>query len=238
MIRTTLSCNPRALARFIPASLALVVATVLSCGDASSQESVPDPFAKWEKDIAAFEAQDAATPPPSGQVLFVGSSSIRGWDLKESFPELAALNRGFGGSEVADTLHFAGRIVIPYRPKQVFLYAGDNDISNGKDAHDVFEDFARLAELIETRLPGTELVFIAIKPSISRWKLWPEMRRANDMVAGYARAKAHVKFADIAPVTLGSDGEPDPALFKEDGLHLNAAGYKAWAGVITAFLKN
>src|SRR5579859_3047551 len=57
---------------------------------------------KWEKDIAAFEASDRTNPPPKDCIVFVGSSSIRFWSsLKEDFPGLPVVNRGFGGSELA-----------------------------------------------------------------------------------------------------------------------------------------
>ena len=215
----------------------VALASLVAVTPLNAQDS-ENPSTKWEKKIRAFEENDAKAPPETGQVLFVGSSSIVGWDLKKSFPYLKALNRGFGGSEVADSLYFADRIIVPYKPKKIFLYAGDNDIKKGKSARTVFDDFVKLAELVSTKLPDTELVFISIKPSISRWKLWPEMRRANDMVAGYARAKSNVSFADIAPATLADNGKPDPALFKEDGLHLNAAGYAAWNEVLKPFLKD
>jgi lysophospholipase L1-like esterase len=220
-------------------ALSQVVFSALSILSATAQDTRPKPTSeKWEEKIKEFEAKDAAFPPAPGQVLFVGSSSIVGWDLPKSFPDLKALNRGFGGSEVIDSLFFADRIILPYKPMKIFLYAGDNDIGNGKSTRVVFDDFVKLAEWIEAKLPETELIFVAIKPSIKRWNLWPEMQRVNDLVAGYARAKKNVSFADITTATLGDNGQPDPTLFKDDGLHLNAKGYAAWNAVINTFLND
>jgi lysophospholipase L1-like esterase len=220
---------------FSISAIVLLASAAIGILPSIAQDS-PAPFSKWDEKIREFEEQDKKSSPAPGQALFVGSSSIVGWNLAKSFPGMATLNRGFGGSEVADSLYFADRIILAYKPEKIFLYAGDNDIGNGKSAQKVFDDFVKLAQLIEEKLPETQLIFVAIKPSIKRWNLWPEMQRANDMVAGYARAKSNVHMADIAPATLGKNGEPDPGLFKEDGLHLNPAGYAAWNKVILPFL--
>ncbi|MCB1095586.1 MAG: hypothetical protein KDN22_08445 [Verrucomicrobiae bacterium] len=229
----------------IQRSLSLRLLSLLAAGQVAfftlalqAQDTAAPSSPKWEEKIKAFEEKDAKSPPKPGGVVFVGSSSIIGWNLPESFPDLNALNRGFGGSEVVDALFYADRIILPYKPTKIFLYAGDNDIGNGKTALTVFDDFVMLAELIEAKLPEAELIYVAIKPSIKRWKIWPEMQRANDLIAGYARAKSKVSFANIIPATLGSNGEPDPTLFKDDGLHLNKKGYAAWNAVIVPFLND
>ncbi|MEO1837018.1 MAG: hypothetical protein ABGZ49_16175, partial [Akkermansiaceae bacterium] len=67
---------------------------------------VPITYAKpkdWEPSIKAFEEKDKASSPPKDPILFLGSSSIRGWNLKTSFPDRLTMNRGFGGSELSDS---------------------------------------------------------------------------------------------------------------------------------------
>jgi len=194
-----------------------------------------NPFAKWEKSIAAFEKADQQNPPPSNPVIFVGSSSIRMWDLDKSFPDFKKLNRGFGGSTIADSIHFFDRIIQPYQPKLIILYAGDNDISKGLSPHEVFKNFKTLAKKIVTSLPGTPLIFIAIKPSIKRKKLWPEMKQANDLIAAYCAQKSSLTFADIAAPMLEQNLSPD--LFKKDGLHLTDKGYALWQKVLMPLIK-
>src|SRR5205823_12260276 len=123
----------------------------------------------WESDIRRFEEQDRRSPPPSDQIVFVGASMIVRWDLKKFFPDLIAINRGFGGSEMIDSLHYADRIVIPYKPRIVVVYAGDNDTAQGTSPEEVAKNFELLAEKIHTALPRTKIIDISIKPSFARW---------------------------------------------------------------------
>jgi len=200
------------------------------------QASKPSPSTRWEADIARFERQDRAQPTPRGAVLFVGSSSIRLWDLPRFFPDVKAVNRGFGGSEVADSLYFADRIILPYRPKTVVVYAGDNDIAKGKSAAQVARDFDQLVARIHEELPESRIVYIAIKPSVKRWEMIDEMRQANRLILETAAADPRLIFVDIDEPMIGADGRPRPELFQDDGLHLNDAGYKLWTSLVAPHL--
>ena len=126
---------------------------------------------RWEKTIQGFEQRDREQAPPKGEILFVGSSSIRFWDTDKYFPDLKVINRGFGGSQVADSVEFAHRIVIPYAPRIVVLYAGDNDIAAGQSADDVLRDMKEFIRTAREVLPDTRIGYVAIKPSLARWKL-------------------------------------------------------------------
>src|SRR5690606_31638453 len=108
----------------------------------------PSPFARWEKAISAFEEQDRKSPPPKGAVLFVGSSSIRLWNLEKSFPHHSTINRGFGGSQIADSVHFADRLILKHEPKVIVSYAGDNDISAKKSPERVASDFQSFVKVV------------------------------------------------------------------------------------------
>lgn len=193
---------------------------------------------KWEKDLVAFEEKDAASPPVKGGVLFLGSSSIRKWKLGESFPGLDAINRGFGGSQIADSVEHFERLVVPYAPRMIVFYAGDNDIGKGKSPEVVLEDYVAFTGKVREVLPETEVVFIAIKPSRKRWELWPTMAVANGMIRGYSRSDERLHYADIAaPMLEGAGGgAPGEGLFEEDGLHLSVAGYAMWAEVVRGYL--
>jgi lysophospholipase L1-like esterase len=192
---------------------------------------------RWAPQIAAFEAEDAKSPPAPGGVLFVGSSSIRLWDLKQSFPDAAAINRGFGGSQVADVLYYVDRIVLKYKPRLVVLYAGDNDIAGGKSAEQVVADYRQLVAAIHAKLPRTRILFLAIKPSLRRWALVSEMRKANRQIRRIASDEELLGFVDIDAPMLGDDGRPRPELFRDDGLHLNERGYQVWARVLRPLLE-
>ncbi len=187
---------------------------------------------KWEEDIAKFEAKDKESFPPEGAVLFIGSSSIRGWDLEKWFPNHKTINRGFGGSQIEDSLYYAGRIVIPYKPGTIVFYAGDNDIAKGKTPKQVFWDYQAFVKKVHDALPDTEIIFVAIKPSMKRWELVDKMRKANYSIREWSNNYPYLKFLDIDSPMIGADGKPKKELFAEDGLHLNEAGYKLWSGLL------
>lgn len=187
---------------------------------------------RWENEIQAFERQDAKHRPAENAVLFVGSSSIRLWKLDESFPDLNAINRGFGGSQLADAVHFAERIVIPYRPRLVVLYAGDNDLAAGKKPEQVLADFKQFAAKVNAALPETRIAYLAIKPSIKRWSLVDRIRETNAAIEQFISGDKRLTYVDVFQPMLAADGQPRPELFLADGLHLNAEGYKLWASVV------
>ncbi|MDF1656527.1 MAG: GDSL-type esterase/lipase family protein [Verrucomicrobiales bacterium] len=208
--------------------LFLITFLALTTGISAQEASL-----KWESSIAGFEARDAKSPPEENTILFVGSSSIRMWDLNTSWPESPTVNNGFGGSTLADSIHYFDRLFTPYAPAAVVLYAGDNDINKGLSPEEVAKDFKTLASLISDQFPETPVIYIAIKPSEARWKLWPEMKQANDLVASLCQKNAHWHFADIAaPMLKGREGAPQSRWFIEDGLHLSRYGYEEWTGIV------
>lgn len=199
--------------------------------------SEPPPPESWESDIQAFESTDRAQPPPRGAVLFVGSSSIRLWaTLAQDFPEVDVINRGFGGSEIADSTHFADRIVVPYRPRQIVLYAGDNDLMNGKSPAQVAAAFEAFVARVRRDLPGVRIAFIAIKPSPARAHLLDGARAANERIRRIADADPRIDYIDVFTPMLDADGRPRDELFVDDRLHLNAAGYALWRSRVAPFL--
>ena len=192
---------------------------------------------RWESSIATFEEADKKQPPAPGGIVFIGSSSIRGWrTLKQDFPNHPVINRGFGGSEIIDSIHFADRIVLPYKPTHILLYAGDNDMSRGKTPATVLSHFKQFAKSIHDKLPKARVSFITIKPSLSRWKLADKMSEANDMVIDYCKSDDRLEVIDIWQPMLGDDGRPRRELFVGDGLHLNAKGYALWTKVVAPYL--
>ena len=192
---------------------------------------------RWESAMVAFEESDKENSPPKGGVLFVGSSSVRMWKtLAEDFPGQQTINRGFGGSEVSDSIHFADRIVLLHKPRLIVMYAGDNDISRGKTTKEVYADFKKFVKLIRKELPKTRIAFIAIKPSLKRWELSGEMKQANQRIKKRCDGSKMLDYLDIWTPMIGDDGKPRPELFAEDGLHLNEQGYALWTSVIRPFV--
>ena len=193
---------------------------------------------KWTAAIDKFTEADKTNPPPRDAVVFVGSSSIVKWtSLAKDFPDLKVINRGFGGSELGDTLHYADRIVIPYRPRAVVVYAGDNDLNAGKTPEIVFADFKALVAKIHAKLPQTRIVYIAVKPSPSRWKIKDKGEKTNALIAAECAKDPRLRFVDIWKPMLNEKGEPRPDLFVKDMLHINEAGYAIWTPLVAAALK-
>jgi lysophospholipase L1-like esterase len=166
-------------------------------------------------------------------VVFVGSSSIRLWpNLQADFPGVDVLQRGFGGSELADAVHYAPRIVLKYRPRLVVLYAGDNDLANGKSPESVFRHYKEFVAILERALPDTRIAFISIKPSGSRWSLVDKVRATNAMVREYAARDTRQIYVDVFTPMLGPDGLPREELFVEDKLHMTSKGYALWRDLL------
>jgi lysophospholipase L1-like esterase len=194
---------------------------------------------RWEPAIQKFEEADKVSPPPQNAIVFIGASSIVRWNLRESFPELGAqaINRGFGGSLAADSTRYADRIVIPYKPRMVVFYAGDNDVEANHTPQQIADDFTAFERKVHAALPETQIVFISIKPSIRRFPWIEQIKGANALVKQYCATHPHLTFVDIVPQMLGSDGKPRKELLVEDGLHMSPAGYKIWNDALRPILQ-
>ena len=193
--------------------------------------------ARWEKEIRAFEEADKAEPPPKGAALFTGSSTIRLWKtLADDFPGHKVINRGFGGSQIADVTYFADRIIVPYEPKQVFLRAGGNDVHGGKLPGEVAADFAEFVRVVHGRLPDAEIVYVAVSPAPSRWGENDKYVALNKAIREMAVNMSRVSFVDSYDVSLTPDGRGRPELFVADRLHFNADGYKLLAEHVRPYL--
>jgi len=186
--------------------------------------------------VAAFQETDIQAPVRPGSVIFTGSSSIRMWDIENSFPGEGYVNRGFGGSTIPGSIRYIDALVIEHKPRLVVFYSGDNDIAVGRPAETVLSDFSYFVGHIHHELPNARIVVISIKPSIARWDKIEEIRRANKLIQEWTTMVDHVDYVDIHDAMLGSDGKPDPDLLLDDGLHLTAAGYAIWNAALAPYL--
>jgi lysophospholipase L1-like esterase len=119
----------------------------------------------------------------------------------------------------------------------VVLYEGDNDIASGKSAERVRSDYMEVTERLSEDFPDVKLVFVSIKPSSSRWEVWPEMEDANRLIREEISRNPNHYYADLATPLLGDDGRPDDSLFLDDLLHLNQQGYEKWTETIRPLLE-
>ncbi|MBL9217243.1 MAG: hypothetical protein JNG82_02055 [Opitutaceae bacterium] len=219
------------LPRPIRSTIGLLAALLLVAPAVASPE-------KWAADIAKFTAADAVQAPAANGVVFVGSSSIRLWaTLAEDFPGVPTINRGFGGSEMADSLFYADRIVLPYKPRIVVVYAGENDLASGKSPEVVLADFQAFRAKVHATLPATKIIYLACKESPSRAKVRPQVRQANKLIAADCATDPRCTFVDVATPMLTDTGDFRPELFREDRLHMLPAGYAIWTRLLAPLLQ-
>lgn len=194
---------------------------------------------QFDMDIQHFEEQDRQNPPPQDGVLFVGSSSLRLWEtLEEDFPQVITINRGFGGALLRDVLHFMPRIVLPYRPRIVVLYAGSLDLhSDNAQPVQILQMFQKFHHTIHARLPTTQVYFLSMKPSIAKWDEIALDQTTNQLITDYVADVPNTGYIDIWTPMVTESTPPPPRLFQPDLNHLNSEGYKLWAAVIRPFLE-
>jgi lysophospholipase L1-like esterase len=208
------------------------LAAMLAASSAVAQQ----PTDRWEKYVAAYEEADHTAPPPKGEIVFAGSSTIRRWDVASYFPDLKIINRGIDGTELSDAVKYIDRLVLQYEPRLVVVYAGDNDIGGGKISEQVSVDFERFVRAVHAKLPETRILYIGIKPSPLRWLQVDRMRLANQVIRAICERDDRLAFLDFDNLMLGWDEKPRRDLYVEDGLHLSPQGYQLWTAVLKPYL--
>ena len=224
--------KPSVTSRFgVLAALLLATAPALLSGQ------VADPDAtRFSDAMDRFAAYDAKNGFPADATVFVGSSSIVYWETGDRFRGMPLINRGFGGSQMSDAVHYVQETVLRYSPRTVVVYEGDNDTSAGKRSQQLVEDYREFVEAILEAQPSTRIVILSIKPSLARWDVWPAMQESNAAIEAYAKTDPRVDFVDIGTAMLGADGLPIPEFFVSDGLHMTSAGYDVWDEILMGVL--
>lgn len=222
-----------------PASLRLSFIRTLAAGlwalsfTAHARATEPAGPERWEATIAAFEAADRASPPPRDAILFIGSSTIAGWKtLAEDFPDHPVINRGFGGSQISDSVFYADRIVVPYRPRLIVLRAGGNDIKAGKTPEQVAADFEAFVAKVRSKLPDVRIAYMPINATPARWANVEREKQANLLIRNSIAAGDNLDYIDTWTAMLDADGTPRAELFVSDRLHFNKQGYTILATIV------
>lgn len=215
-------------------SLPIIALVLIISAIALAQEN-PDPH-RFDQAIQNFENWDSKNSFPEDAILFVGSSSIRMWKTQESFPDLTLINRGFGGAHISDVNFFVEKTVLKYNAPIIFFYCGDNDIAGNKSPQQVLNDYKIFVQSVFENRSDTKILFLAIKPSTSRWRFWPEMDAANQLISQYSENNEQLYFVDTATPMLEISSPPPADLFISDGLHLSEKGYQLWTEVVMAQL--
>ena len=192
-------------------------------------------------DINRFKEIDKETFPPQNATLFIGSSSFTMWyDVQEQFPEHTIINRAFGGSTLEDQIRYFEDVVLPYNPKQIVIYCGENDFASNDtiSANLVMQRFEELYHLITANLPNVQVSYVSMKPSPSRWHLAKKFMAGNKGIQEFLESKPNTNYINIWDLMLLDSGLPNQSLFLEDLLHMNANGYKIWQTAIQPHLIN
>ncbi len=193
---------------------------------------------RFEKVIQRFEDVDKKQPPPQGAIVCVGSSSMRGWHgtIQNDLAPLTIVPRGFGGSNMNDALHYADRIVLPYKPRAIVVYEGDNDVAQGISNIQIVGTFRRFVEKVHNQFQECRIYFLSIKPSIKRWRLWHKIKETNRLIATECIKDKHLTFVDVASGMLNDEGTPRKEIFKKDNLHMTRDGYVIWRDALRPVL--
>jgi lysophospholipase L1-like esterase len=191
----------------------------------------------FTKEVNELVAGDAAIDKKK-VILFTGSSSIRMWkDLKTYFPDHNVLNRGFGGSQMKDLLYFFDKLVVPYNPRMIFIYEGDNDLASKKSPDEIIATADSILTLIRSKVSKkVKVAFIAAKPSVARWQLKDRYIEFNSKLKTWTATKRNVLFVDVWTPMLDANGAVQKDLFIDDGLHMNKKGYDIWAKEVGKYM--
>lgn len=213
-----------------------VLLICLVCGGfqftAAAQQTPPH----WTE-IQQFKKQDSISMPPKNGILFLGSSSIRMWkDAETTFKEYKVINRGFGGSTIADAIEYLDYLVYPYQARQIVIYSGENDIASGTSAEETFNRFKTLVTRIRAHQPKVSLLYLSMKESPSRQQFRDTLLKANDLIKSYLNTVDKAEYLDINALMLDKDGNTRPELFQNDMLHMKKSGYDIWEKAVQPHL--
>jgi len=194
----------------------------------------------FEGEIKAFAKSDSIVAPLHGKIVFAGSSSFTKWkDINQYFPGYPIINRGFGGSNLLDVILYVNETILKYKPKQVVIYCGENDLASSDTVSPeiVLDRFSILFNLIRKQLGNkSNITFISIKPSISRWRLEAKIVAANTLIANFIEKQTNANFINIHNAMLQGNGSVMKDIFIADNLHMNEKGYAIWQKIIAPSL--
>jgi len=172
------------------------------------------------------------------KLIFYGSSSIRLWEsLYDDFAPWHPVNLGFGGSTLAACVWFFDRLIGPYHPDSMIVYAGDNDLGDGRHPEEVFIFFQQLVSRTRQHFGDIPLAFISIKPSITRWNIVDSIRYTNKLIEEEIRRQDNnLHFINVYNRMTDNAGYPKREFLDPDGLHINDKGYALWKDIIQQYL--
>nr|WP_297782963.1 cyclic nucleotide-binding domain-containing protein [uncultured Allomuricauda sp.] len=191
----------------------------------------------WRNEIKRLKRRVRTLENQNDLIIFYGSSSVRLWvGMKKDLAPFNVLNLGFGGSTYAWCIHYFDEIFNGAEPKKIVLYAGENDLAQGKSPQEVLNDCNRLVQMIFKKYPDVELAFVSLKPSLEREEMIPLIIETNLLLSKYVIGELNAQFVNVFGQMITADNRPKPELYMSDGLHLNKKGYAIWSDVIKTAL--
>jgi lysophospholipase L1-like esterase len=210
---------------------------IIFCIAISSTCVAQDPL-RFKDEITAIKQKNTQVSTRN-PIVFTGSSSVRMWnDIESRFSAYNILNTGFGGSQMSEMFYYAEELIVDYKPKQIFIYEGDNDLGEGKSPDQILQDADKVVKYLRGRLPKRiQIAFITPKPSIRRWDLKQRYENYIRLLKQWTAKQKNVICIDVWSPMIDTNGELKRDLFVEDGLHMNAKGYDLWTQAISPYLK-
>lgn len=214
--------------------LLIISFVLLSCSPVRKYQDLPE-VRSWDKDIQKFEQLDKSERYQDDAILFAGSSSIRLWNTleKDMFP-YNIIQRGYGGAKLSDFAVYANRIFSPHNCQAIVIFIANDIIGTTQDKtpKEVAALFRNALKTIRKSHPSTPVFWIAVTPTPSRWKVWPEIQKANELIRNICEQKKNTYFIKTDFAFLDENGKPQDELFRDDKLHLTEKGYAVWTQII------
>ncbi len=202
-----------------------------------AEEKAGTPRPKPERFAKEIEAFTQETPEKGG-IVFTGSSSIRRWKtLKEDFPGLPVLNRGFGGSVANDLIIYFDTVVQRHEPKILVTYTGGNDINAKLTVQECFDDYTKFLDLVHEKLPKTRVIVNAVKIAQKRIDQMDKVHALNKKLEEWAKGRDWVRYLSSGDYLADEKGQPIREYYVEDLLHLSPAGYAKWTAILRPVLE-
>ena len=187
----------------------------------------------YEDEVKRLESAIAVLHYQPG-LIFYGSSSIRLWEtLEDDFKQFTPLNIGFGGSTLAACSWFFDRVFTKLNPVSIIIYAGDNDLGDGRNPEEVLQFFKLMIQYVQQRYGDIPLGFISIKPSIKRWHIADKIKHTNYLIKELiTKTGGNSFYINVYDSMTDANGYPKTELLQPDGLHVSKKGYRLWKEII------
>ncbi len=175
-------------------------------------------------------------PNSTKDIIFLGNSITAGTDWSELLGMTHVRNRGISGDITFGVLERLEE-VVEGKPAKVFVLIGINDISRNIPDSLIICNYRSIIHGIKKGSPKTKIYFHTLLPvnnEFIQFKnhynkdehiLW-----VNEKLKKLAREE-NITIIDLYPHFLNRDNKLDKK-YTQDGLHLNAEGYKVWTSVL------